>query len=45
MTGDLAWLRDLGLPVSMMAERIGRTEKAVTAELERDKQREDGQES
>lgn len=34
MTGDLAWLLELGVPVSELAERCGRTEKAVTTELE-----------
>ena len=36
MTGDLAWLRELDVPVSNLAARIGRSELAITAELERD---------
>jgi hypothetical protein len=34
MTGDLAWLRELGVPVSNMAERIGRTPRAIEYELD-----------
>lgn len=32
--GDLEWLKDLGVPVSMMAQRAGRSETAITVELQ-----------
>jgi hypothetical protein len=39
--GDLEWLKQLGVPVSIMAQRAGRSETAIFVELE-EQQDDDG---